>query len=165
MAAGFVYLMRNDANEYKIGITRNVPTQHSSIRSKTKRSIDLLKIWAKSDARKVEKKLHEKFRGKRIRGEWLSLSDEDVAEFDAHVANASSDMDARKVAKDFIADKHGETFRRIRLASGLSVEQVAKQIGISRQGLHIIETGQRGASFETARRFVKAMGESLAVFD
>jgi DNA-binding XRE family transcriptional regulator len=59
----------------------------------------------------------------------------------------------------------GVRLSSLRKESGLSMQQLAENAGLTRQTVHALETGQRKPSLETARRLAAAMGKSLAVFD
>lgn len=54
---------------------------------------------------------------------------------------------------------------KLRKQSGLTAQQLAQAVNLTRQAIHAIETGKRQPSLKTARALVKAMGQSLAVFD
>jgi len=68
------YVMLDNKNGcYKIGVSNN-PTYRESTLQSEKPYISL--IMTKED--NIEKELHNKFNNKRIRGEWFSLSQEDL---------------------------------------------------------------------------------------
>lgn len=76
---GFVYLFHEvGTNCYKIGMSKNPDKRLSGL--KTSHSAEIVKIWdiETSDMATLEVELHNKFREKRIRGEWFNLSHEDV---------------------------------------------------------------------------------------
>lgn len=72
----FIYLMKDERTELiKIGRSLNPAFREKTLQSDNP-MIVLLCFWQgkKSD----EKILHEEFKGKRFRGEWFELSDEDI---------------------------------------------------------------------------------------
>ena len=77
--AGWVYLIKSDTGHYKIGQTSNL---HDRLRTfEVKLPFEITPIHAffcHYDRLFCEKWLHEKFAAKRIRGEWFSLTNDDV---------------------------------------------------------------------------------------
>lgn len=72
----FVYLMRDGATGYfKIGNSRNPSSRERTLLAQIPR-IEL--IWKMKATCALERKLHDQFSSKRIRGEWFDLSEEDV---------------------------------------------------------------------------------------
>jgi len=55
--------------------------------------------------------------------------------------------------------------RRLRKQAKLSMAELAEASGVSRQAIHLIEAGKREPAISTARKIVKALSVSLAVFD
>lgn len=71
-----LYLMLDEVNGFfKIGISMRPKLREKTLQSE-KPSIKML--WSTKCFQSEEKFLHSKFSGKRIRGEWFNLSDEDV---------------------------------------------------------------------------------------
>jgi len=64
---------------YKIGVSKTPIIRERTLQSQ-KPDIELLFIeqFSKKEAYKFEKKLHNYFKKKRLRGEWFSLSEKDV---------------------------------------------------------------------------------------
>lgn len=77
----YVYLMRDEANEYyKIGMS-NAPTYREGTLQSEKPSIKLIayhKYPTRKFAAAIESALHTVYKDKRIRGEWLKLEKKDV---------------------------------------------------------------------------------------
>jgi hypothetical protein len=72
----YVYLMFNvDTNSTKIGFSKNPYNRERTLQSKDP-NVFLLAAW--KAPKSVEKQLHKKFDRKRIRGEWFSLSIDDL---------------------------------------------------------------------------------------
>lgn len=74
---GNVYLMKNLRNKYhKIGYTSSDP----KFREKTLQSQEpeVILVWSCKGRMSDEKKIHEIFDSKRLRGEWFDLNEEDV---------------------------------------------------------------------------------------
>jgi len=73
----FVYLMTDSANGLtKIGFSKNPKVRERTLQSE-KPSTALLDYWPGNSEK--EKTLHGIFAGKRIRGEWFNLSQDDIA--------------------------------------------------------------------------------------
>jgi len=58
---------------------------------------------------------------------------------------------------------HGPAIREFRKRAGLSVDQVACHVGITRYFLYRIEKNERGASLQTLEALADALGVPLAV--
>jgi hypothetical protein len=74
-ALGFVYVMEC-AGFYKIGWSKQPGGRHSSIQVGNPLPVTLIGVVEGTPA--DEDTWHEVFKGKRARGEWFSLTDEDV---------------------------------------------------------------------------------------
>lgn len=76
--ARHVYIMIDEANSfYKIGRARNPKTRERTLQSE-KPTIEMLFNFHCTDAKSTEKVLHDKFKEKRVRGEWFKLDENDV---------------------------------------------------------------------------------------
>lgn len=74
---GNVYLMRNDRNGYtKIGFSKHPPSFRESTLQSQEPEVSLLCSY--KGTMKDEKRLHEEFHEKRLRGEWFDLDDSDL---------------------------------------------------------------------------------------
>lgn len=79
--AGYVYLIHDPATgETKIGMTRREPTARLGELTKGPRALELIHAIPARDARDAERRLHERYRHKRGRGEWHMLSSRDIAD-------------------------------------------------------------------------------------
>lgn len=79
----YVYLMRDQSNNYyKIGMSKTPEYRERTLQSE-KPTIDMIcnkRLPSLKIAKAFEKALHNAFADKRIRGEWFSLNENDVAE-------------------------------------------------------------------------------------
>ena len=79
----YVYLMRDQSNNYyKIGMSKTPEYRDRTLQSE-KPTIDMIcnkRLPSLKIAKAFEKALHNAFADKRIRGEWFSLNENDVAE-------------------------------------------------------------------------------------
>ena len=57
----------------------------------------------------------------------------------------------------------GQVIGRLRVQQGLSQEELAKNAGIARSHLAMIENGKKSASVETLWKIAKALGIKLSV--
>ena len=81
-ADNYVYLMRDHASGLtKIGRSNNVDVREKTLRAETP-SIELIASFEASP--KTEKELHRRYAGKRRRGEWFNLSENDVIQIVHH---------------------------------------------------------------------------------
>jgi hypothetical protein len=75
---GFVYLMRDQINgRHKIGFSRNPRYRESTLQSEKP---DVILIGVKPGSMGDEEALHDKYRHRRIRGEWFELSEGELQE-------------------------------------------------------------------------------------
>ncbi len=79
-ANGYVYLIQADLPDKpcKIGKSTSVPDRMKLFGVKLPFDFQLLHIIPCLDHSKVEKKLHERFRDKRVNGEWFNLDQQDI---------------------------------------------------------------------------------------
>lgn len=81
-ACGFIYLIRiGDSTKYKIGLSLNPSRRLSQLEKSSPYEMTLVHVVIVDDMVKAERSLHEKYKARRIRGEWFDLSKEEVAEF------------------------------------------------------------------------------------
>ena len=95
---GYIYLICDPSqNTYKIGVTRNL-VQNRIKKLQTGNSSKLHTIYTISTDYpfRLETLLHNKFKNKRVYGEWFSLSDEDVKEFKNTCNNLIGIIDSMK---------------------------------------------------------------------
>lgn len=72
----FIYLMKNRRNGYyKIGRSKNPKYRERTLQSEEP---DVSLVWKVKGTHDDEKHLHKKFKSVRLRGEWFSLSGDDV---------------------------------------------------------------------------------------
>ncbi len=76
---GIVYLLHSENGFYKIGRTSDGSSRLSYLTEKLPINIELVHQFRSDTPTKTEKNLHDRFSEKRIKGEWFSLSDEDVS--------------------------------------------------------------------------------------
>lgn len=75
---GYVYLIRASTGHYKIGRTKDISNRFNFFVVKLPFEIELIHHFEVDDMREAEAKLHEKYKAKRVNGEWFNLTDEDV---------------------------------------------------------------------------------------
>lgn len=74
---GFVYVMQNRRNGlFKIGFSKRPSFREKTLQSEEP---EVEMIFAYKGSIEIEKKIHDKYSKKRIRGEWFNLSKEDLA--------------------------------------------------------------------------------------
>ena len=73
---GFVYVMQNRRNGFfKIGFSKKPSFREKTLQSEEP---EVEMIFAYKGTIELEKKIHDKYSRKRIRGEWFSLNEEDL---------------------------------------------------------------------------------------
>jgi len=73
---GYIYVYR-DSDLYKIGKTLNIKDRNKKYTTENPRAIMIHSYMIKNYDRE-ERRLHEKFKDKRIRWEWFELNEEDI---------------------------------------------------------------------------------------
>jgi hypothetical protein len=77
---GFVYLMKSGPH-YKIGLSNDVGRRVYELGILLPQPLRLVHSFETDDPRGIEAYWHERFKGKRLNGEWFKLSKADVAAF------------------------------------------------------------------------------------
>lgn len=76
---GVVYLLKiKDKKQYKIGVSKNFERRYNEISPKMPFELKTINLIESFNIFDLEKKLHNKFSDKRIKGEWFELSKKDV---------------------------------------------------------------------------------------
>lgn len=77
--SGYVYVVKNESNKFKIGYTRSsIEKRIASLQTASNELIELFFYFIKEEPDVFEKELHSIFSEKRIRGEWFELDDNDI---------------------------------------------------------------------------------------
>jgi hypothetical protein len=76
---GYVYLIEGDEGCFKIGKSRNPDARVLQLGTGFSGDLGLVHQIQTDDMRWLESLLHRKFAGQRVRGEWFSLSENDLA--------------------------------------------------------------------------------------
>lgn len=78
---GYVYVIKSPTGAYKIGRTIDPDNRLKTFSVKLPFEVEYLYVIPTCDPRGLEGELHNKFKDKRINGEWFSLDDDDLAFF------------------------------------------------------------------------------------
>ena len=79
---GIVYLLRDDNNKYKIGITtRKSIKRLKELQTGNSEQIKVVEEFKSKWFRKIETALHNRYNTKRLKGEWFDLEKEDTQNF------------------------------------------------------------------------------------
>lgn len=78
LADTYVYLIKAANGLVKIGVTRDINKRFSKIKSGSPIDVELIGSVLTATGRELERRLHQEFEAKRIRGEWFALDDQDV---------------------------------------------------------------------------------------
>jgi len=76
---GFVYLILAGGIYYKIGCAKNLARRAYYFELELPFDFEILHSFQADNMYEAEKRLHLRFASKRVKGEWFSLTDEDVA--------------------------------------------------------------------------------------
>jgi len=76
--SSIVYLVRAENGLVKIGKTVDIVSRFASLNSGSPLALRLITICRTPFAGDLEKHLHTSYKHKRVRGEWFSLSEEDI---------------------------------------------------------------------------------------
>lgn len=96
---GFVYVIKNDAGLYKIGKTINPKDRIKIFSVKLPFDIEYTMVIRTKDYSSLETKLHKRFAHKRKRGEWFTLSEDDIERLRAEYAKHIVDPDKVRTRK------------------------------------------------------------------
>lgn len=75
-----VYLIKQKASDfYKVGFTsKPVPKRLAELQTGNPHELILVSWWNVTDARRVEKHIHEFLSAYHVRGEWFACADEEI---------------------------------------------------------------------------------------
>jgi excisionase family DNA binding protein len=148
LAAGYVYLVEL-AGSYKIGMSGAPHKRAKEVCSPAGRMIH---FFPSADAEAVEAELHARFRGRRIGGEWFSLTPADVVAI-CRVGRAAAVEDLPDELRRDRPEKAEE--RQSRPASVCTLDEVAELLCVPRKLVcRLIDGGQLDATKSGGRVFV-----------
>lgn len=75
---GYIYVLESDDGYYKIGQTGSLQNRVKALKIQLPFKVHLLHRVAVSDPSAAERQLHQRFKDRRMNGEWFRLSQEDV---------------------------------------------------------------------------------------
>jgi hypothetical protein len=87
---GYVYLIKMDSH-YKIGISKN-PKRRLKAFSTMPQQLEVILTAKVNDYARIEEELHEKYKEKRVRGEWFELDDLEVKEITDYLTSIQVDI-------------------------------------------------------------------------
>lgn len=80
---GTVYLIKSDSGSHKIGHTRrNIGIRLSQLQSSSPDKLEVKRTFDALNSKETEQDLHSHFRSKNTHGEWFSLNEVDLQEFE-----------------------------------------------------------------------------------
>lgn len=125
---GWVYVFKYSPNEdlYKIGSAENIHKRIAQLRTAAP-FIDQCHSFHSFTYRKVEKELHQHFRGKRVAGEWFRLTDDDldyIASLDANGHSPARQRAWTPQERRYWAERRLIEFNVKRIWSTLPVDRV-----------------------------------------
>ena len=92
-----IYLIHSDPdNTYKIGVSGKVKQRLKGLQTANSSELRIVKTFETKYNKKVETALHKYFGTNKIRGEWFSLTKEQVAEFDERCKLYERNFDSLK---------------------------------------------------------------------
>lgn len=75
---GFIYLIRNSANLYKIGFSKEPEKRLAQLQTSHAERLDMIGCRYDHRASFLEKGLHKCYADKHVRGEWFALAETDI---------------------------------------------------------------------------------------
>lgn len=81
--SSFIYAVTEDGQQHKIGHTRDLRRRLANLQTSHSKSLVFSAVICVPScrARAIEKKIHEDFAWRRVRGEWFRMSCEEAREF------------------------------------------------------------------------------------
>jgi len=76
---GYVYLIQSDTGHCKIGSSQSVPSRMRQLQCANPGPLVLLHHFVSPNAQRCERELHREFAHSRVRNEWLSLTEAEIA--------------------------------------------------------------------------------------
>lgn len=151
--SGYVYVVKNKNNNYKIGYTNtSIDKRINALKTSSDSNIHLVFSFLSEEPKLLEQSLHSKFATKRLNGEWFSLDDNDIisisqmkdAERDNHSSSVQMNQD---FLKEFSArrDIGLEVYRvftylnaRLDFENVIQIQQteIAEHLGMHKQSVH-----------------------------
>ena len=119
----YVYLLRCE-NLYKIGYAMDVRKRVSEIQSMVPFHVELVSSHTTSQARKTERLLQMLYSDKVVRGEWYSLTDEDVQKFSELASSLPKLENALDLSLDAKREATKTRIDKIKTANELNVAMV-----------------------------------------
>ncbi len=75
---GQIYLIKDENNNTKIGVSRDPKTRLSQLQQTNPSKLSLVHIMQVFDMKTVESRLHNQYQSKRGQGEWFKLTTDDI---------------------------------------------------------------------------------------
>lgn len=91
-SSGFVYVMCINQEYYKIGLTTDVQSRYSQLRTATPYPLEVVHIILTECMEPLEAYLHRKYADRWVQGEWFKLTPDDIAELCAIQSVVTLDM-------------------------------------------------------------------------
>lgn len=138
---GYIYLIKA-GEHYKIGKSTNVARRMQQFNLPI--PIELLHTIAAQDMGRVESYLHKRFADQRVRGEWFTLSPDDIA----WVCSLET-LEPLPELLQTTQERMGDT------DDLLSAAEAAKYLGITRARIHAIRESRQAAGQEFGQQLGK----------
>ena len=156
-----VYFVR--AGEYlKIGVADNIFSRMSALQTGCPMRLECVLLL--QGGYDLEMELHDRFRGAHHRGEWFVWA-EDVATFVRDSRESGDDLSGilgSGLEDRTNTDDFGAFVRQLRQAAGLSVQDVADRLSISKTAALAVETGAN-PTLEVMRRHLRLFGAGFDI--
>ena len=100
---GTVYLAQDDTGYYKIGYTRRDPSARVRELSVGNSTIRLVKEFQTSVGQQLESYLHRRYAPNHVKGEWFSLTTEELAQFNTECTKFEHNVQSlREMGNPFV---------------------------------------------------------------
>jgi DNA-binding XRE family transcriptional regulator len=167
-----VYLIRAGDGLYKIGKAKSPKRRMANFQIGSPLKLVLVHAIETPHASVMEMYFHQQYAAKRHIGEWFALTDSDMEYFaglnagdlERLAASIPVKPPARVKQINESAKRFGELLLNYRESAGMSQDQLAERIGLSRQSISLLETGQRSPMFDTVCSIAGVFGLPTMAF-
>lgn len=163
--SSLLYLMRNDAGYYKIGISKNVKNRRRQIENASGLGVSIIAVWQPKDgAVQSEKMLHRNFEAIRKYGEWFQFDQVPTNEISELINTEPLVGDLPDIESCGKSNSVGLLIKEYRLAKEVKQADLATLIGRPQSFISDVESGRRKLDIEQLSSLCLFLGLDLFNF-